>query len=169
MTLTTSVSIRNPRYAHGPGRAILFGGLLSGVLDITAALIVYGAFGLRPIPLLQGIAAGLLGSRAHTGGLATAALGLLCHFTIAFGAAAAFVLASRALPILIRRPLIFGPLYGIAVYFFMQFAVLPLSAIAHRSTSLKFTLIGCTIHILCVGTPIALVAARLALVKSAPL
>src|SRR5712691_11670715 len=55
--------------------AILWGGTACGVLDITAAFIVYGYFGLRPIRLLQGIAAGLLGPRSLEGGLATAALG----------------------------------------------------------------------------------------------
>jgi hypothetical protein len=38
----------------------------SGALDITAAFI-YGSFGLKPIPLLQGIAAEFLGARACSG------------------------------------------------------------------------------------------------------
>ena len=161
MPSPTTISISNPH--QSPAQAILFAGLICGVLDITAAFIVYGTFGLHPIPLLQGIAAGLLGTaHGHTGGLTTATLGLLCHFTIAYGAAIAYVLASRPLPILTRRPLLFGPLYGVAVYFFMQFAVIPFSATPRPTTSLKFTLIGCAIHILCVGTPIALVTARLA-------
>jgi hypothetical protein len=42
-------------------RAILWAGLAAGVLDITAAFVVYGAFGARPMRILQGIAAGLLG------------------------------------------------------------------------------------------------------------
>jgi hypothetical protein len=41
--------------------AILWGGLACGVLDITAALLVYGYFGAKPLRLLQGIAGGLLG------------------------------------------------------------------------------------------------------------
>ncbi|MEJ0059888.1 MAG: hypothetical protein WDM79_10085 [Terricaulis sp.] len=40
----------------------------------------------------------------------TAALGLLLHFVIATGMAAAYVIASRVLPILLRLPLIFGAL-----------------------------------------------------------
>ena len=57
--------------------AILWAGLISGGLDITAALAVYGFFGLKPVRLLQGIAGGLLGPRTFEGGLATAFLGLL--------------------------------------------------------------------------------------------
>lgn len=50
---------------------IAWAGLLCGILDITAAFIAYGCYGLKPVPLLQGIAAGLLGQRAWEGGLAT--------------------------------------------------------------------------------------------------
>ncbi len=79
-------------------RAVLWAGLACGVLDITAALIVYGYFGLKPVRLLQGIASGLLGPKAFQGGLGAALLGLLCHFVIAFGAAAVYSAASRAIP-----------------------------------------------------------------------
>jgi hypothetical protein len=106
--------------------------------------------------LLQGIAAGLLGRGAFAGGLLTAFLGLLCHFFIAFSAAAVYVLSSRGLAVLARRPTIAGPLYGIVVYFFMQLAVLPLSGAIKRPFSLEMTIIGVIIHIFCVGLPIAL-------------
>ena len=56
--------------------AVLWAGFACGVLDITAALVVYGYLGAKPIPLLQGIASGLLGPKAFQGGLATALLGL---------------------------------------------------------------------------------------------
>jgi|SRR5215469_1206517 len=139
--------------------AILWGGLICGVLDITAALVVYGAFGARPIPLLQGIAAGILGSRSFEGGLPTAFLGLLCHFFIAFSAATVFVLISRRIPFLVHNTLLSGVLYGIAVYYFMQ-GVVRLSAARHFPFSLKMMIIGVVIHIFCVGLPIA-IAARL--------
>ena len=142
--------------ARGPLSAFLWGGLICGTLDITAAFLVYGTFGARPIPLLEGIAAGLLGRGAFAGGLQTAFLGLLCHFFIAFSAAAVYVLSSRGLAVLARRPTIAGPLYGIVVFFFMQLAVLPLSGAIKRPFSLEMTIIGVIIHIFCVGLPIAL-------------
>jgi len=108
--------------------ALVWAGFTCGVLDITAALVVYGFFGLKPMRLLQGIASGLLGPRAFSGGLTTALLGLLCHFLIAFGAAAVYLVASRALGFLIEHAVISGFLYGVAVYFFMNRIVLPLSA-----------------------------------------
>jgi hypothetical protein len=140
--------------------AILWGGLACGVLDITAALVVYGFFGARPIRLLQGIAGGLLGPRAFSGGLATALLGLVCHFSIAFSAAAVYVGMSRLLPFLVEQTVLAGVLYGVAVYFFMNHVVVPLSAATKRPFSLKMMAIGIVIHMFCVGLPIAIAARR---------
>lgn len=139
---------------------VLWAGFACGVMDITAALIVYGYFGAKPLRLLQGIASGLLGPRAFDGGFATALLGLLCHFAIAFGAAAVYYLASRGLRLLIENAVISGVLYGVVVYFFMQHIVLPLSAAAKRPFSLKMMIIGVVIHIFCVGLPISLSVRR---------
>jgi hypothetical protein len=141
-------------------RAVLWAGFACGVLDITAAFIVYGFFGAKPVPLLQGIASGLLGPRAFQGGLATALLGLLCHFAIAFGAAAVYFAASRAIPFLIQNAVVSGALYGVAVYFFMNRIVVPLSAAAKRSSSLKLMIVGVIVHIFCVGLPISLSVRR---------
>jgi len=139
---------------------VLWAGFACGVMDITAALIVYGYFGAKPLRLLQGIASGLLGPRAFDGGFATALLGLLCHFAIAFGAAAVYYVASRGLRLLIEHAVISGALYGVAVYFFMQRIVLPLSAAAKRPFSVKMMIIGVVIHIFCVGLPISLSVRR---------
>ena len=157
-----SVAIADQSQRVRPLSAILVGGAICGVLDITTALVVYGLFGLKPIPLLQGIAAGLLGPRSFTGGLSTAALGLLCHFVIAFSAAAVYYAASRRLSFLLRNPAASGVLYGIAVYFFMRWVVVPLSAAKSGSFSLKMTAIGLIIHIICVGWPIAFAVRRFA-------
>ncbi len=140
--------------------AILWGGLTCGVLDITAALVVYGSFGAKPVRLLQGIAGGLLGQRAFEGGLATAFLGLLCHFFIAFSAASVYFAASRRLRLLVDHTVPSGVLYGIAVYFFMNRIVVPLSAANKYPFSLKMMIIGVVIHIFCVGLPISLAVRR---------
>ncbi len=140
--------------------AVIWGGFACGVLDITAALVVYGYLGLKPVRLLQGIASGLLGPKAFDGGLATALLGLLCHFFIAFGAATVYFVASRAIRPLIQHAVVSGVLYGVAVYFFMNRIVVPLSAAAKRPFSLKLMIVGVVIHIFCVGLPISLSVRR---------
>ena len=136
-------------------KAIGVAGLLCGTLDIAAALVVYGSMGAQPIRLLQGIAAGLLGLQAFQGGAPTAALGLFLHFVIAYGAATVFYLASRGLRFLLHQFALSGLLYGIAVYFFMNRIVVPLSSAHKYPFSLKMMLIGVVIHIFCVGLPIA--------------
>jgi hypothetical protein len=151
-----------PHPGHPILRAIFWAGLFCGVNDIVAAFVIYWPFGARPIELLQGIAAGLLGHKAFHGGLPTAALGLFCHFLIAYGAATVYVLSSRVLAFLARRPLIAGPLYGIAVYWFMQLVVVRHSGAIHRPFSRELTLIGIAIHICTVGLTIALTTRRFA-------
>jgi hypothetical protein len=139
-------------------RAVLWAGFVCGSMDITAALTVYGHYGLLPMRLLQGIAAGLLGPRSYEGGIATAALGLFCHYFIAYSAATVYFLASRSIPILVDHFIGFGALYGVAVYYFMQWVVISLSATTRRPFSVKMMLIGVVIHIFCVGLPISTVA-----------
>jgi hypothetical protein len=143
-----------------PWLGLLWGGLIAGSMDITAALVVYGRYGLTPIRLLQTVAAGLLGERAFEGGLPTALLGLLCHFVIAFGAATVFFLASRSLSFLVQHAVVSGLLYGVAVYFFMNPIVVPLSAARKYPFSFKMMVISVVIHIVCIGLPIALSVTR---------
>lgn len=140
-------------------RAIVWGGLLAGVGDITFAFVMSGLRGVGPVIVLQSVASGLLGRAARDGGLVTAALGALLHFFIAFSWATVFWLVSRKLRFLVQHPVVCGLLYGAAVYFFMYFVVLPLSAIyfpLNRTAS--SILINSTGHMLLVGLPIALAA-----------
>ncbi|MGH9493702.1 MAG: hypothetical protein ACRD3B_01790 [Candidatus Sulfotelmatobacter sp.] len=141
---------------------ILCSGLLAGALDITAAFLVYGYLGAKPIPLLQGIAAGALGPRSFNGGLATAALGLFFQFLIATIWATVYVIASRSISFLITNAPLAGALYGILVYFFMNRIVVPLSAARKYPFTIRGMVIGAIIHIVCVGLPIALITRRFA-------
>jgi hypothetical protein len=141
--------------------AILTAGLVAGALDLLAAFVLSASRGGGPVQALQGIATGVLGRSSYTGGLASAALGLVCHFTIALGAAATFYAASRRLTFLTSQVMLSGALYGVAVYFFMQYVVLPLSAFPGRPASQLSTIAtGLLIHIFCVGLPISLVESR---------
>jgi hypothetical protein len=143
------------------GRAIVWGGLLAGLGDITFAFVASGLRGVGPVRVLQSVASGLLGEAAKDGGLATAALGGVLHFLIAFIWATVFWLLSRQLGILVRRPVVCGLLYGFAVYAFMYLVVLPLSAAYFKpSFAPDVVLLNSAGHMLLVGLPIALAAAR---------
>jgi hypothetical protein len=140
-------------------RAILLGGLIAGTLDISyACSYSYIVRRTSPIRILQSVASGVLGAKAFTGGLKTAVLGLAFHFLIAFTAAAVYYLASRKLRFLITQAIISGVIYGLAIYLFMNFVVLPLSAIPFKMSYPPASLIGgLLIHTLGIGLPIALV------------
>lgn len=145
-------------------RAWVTAGLFAGVMDLTAACLHAAYLGASPIRVFHFVASGLVGREAAlSGGTPTALLGILLHFVIAFGAAGTYLAASRFWGFLMDRPFVAGPLYGIAVYWFMQLVVIPASAIVPRgSPDLSNRLTAIAIHIVCVGLPIAWSVARFA-------
>jgi uncharacterized membrane protein YagU involved in acid resistance len=140
--------------------AIAWAGLIAGILDISSAFILSYPKGVGPIRVLQGVAAGLVGSESSIkGGVATAGLGLAIHFFIAFVAAAVFYVASRKLVFLTRYPVISGLLYGVVVYGFMYWIVMPLVyPVVHPSVSRDVTAV--CVHMFLIGLPIALIVRR---------
>jgi hypothetical protein len=143
-------------------RAIFWGGLVAGTLDITAACVYsWVRAKVSPVRVLQSVASGLLGPDSYGGGAKTAVLGLAFHFLIATTATALFYLASRKLRFMIERPVTWGLVYGVLVYLFMNFVVLPLSALPMRTAPpLSSRVINCLIIMFCVGLPIALIVRR---------
>jgi uncharacterized membrane protein YagU involved in acid resistance len=138
---------------------IALASLIAGILDITSAFVIAGIKGTGSIRMLQGIASGLLGQRSFEGGMATAGLGLAIHFLIAFTAAAVFYTVSRKFGFLTQHAVVSGLLYGIAVYIFMYWIVVPLAfPTARHSMSRDVTAV--IIHIVLIGLPIALVVRR---------
>lgn len=98
-------------------RAIIYGGLVVGVLD---ALDAHDFF---RRPLGRDAAAHLsvdrvrlVGARVVSGGMRTAALGVFFHFLIAFAIVAVYFVASRQLPVLTKHPVLYGIGYGLVVY-----------------------------------------------------
>lgn len=142
-------------------KAILLGGLAAGILDITAASVnIWLNSGRGPVRTFQSVAGGLYGAATFNGGYRTAALGLAIHFFIALTAAAVYYRASRKLRFMIRRPVLSGALYGIAVWLFMYLIVLPLSAWKVSTYSFSSVATGVLIHIFFVGLPISLAIRR---------
>jgi len=140
---------------------IMWGGLLAGTLDICAAfLTAWWRAGMRPSQVLHFVASGLLGAAAFRGGTTAAIIGLACHFLIATTATAVFYVASRRWMFLIERPITAGLLFGIAVWLFMTFVVVPLSQVASRPATLSGRIIGVSTIMFCVGLPIALIVRR---------
>ena len=140
-------------------RAILTAGLVVGVLDISSAFVIWWQRGVALQRGLQGIAAGLLGAKSFEGGMATAGLGLVLHFFVAFVVVSVFYLANRRMPFLTKQPVVWGVLYGIGVYIVMYWIVLPsaFSTFRHRPSN---ELLALAIHICLIGLPTAFIVRR---------
>jgi hypothetical protein len=153
-------SIPLSRATLRPGQWVVLGGLIAGTLDIAYAIAFWAFKGVAPMRILQSIAAGVQGKEAAVaGGMSSALLGLLLHFTMALMMAGAYYLASRRLPLLVRRPLLFGALYGLMLYVVMNYIVVPLSA-AGPGQPPSGLWMACSIvaHVVLVGIPCAYAA-----------
>ena len=146
--------------------AILYGWLAVGILDMCDAYFFFGFYyNISFFRVFQGVAAGLYGREAaRAGGISTGLQGLALHFVVAFGVSLVFYLLCTQFKFLYRQPFIWGPIYGIGVNFFMQYVVIPFSAIpataADRFAPLVFdwpfvnSIVG---HALLIGLPLALI------------
>lgn len=145
-----------------PALAIFSGTLIVGSLDLTYAIVFWFLRrGLPPTRILQSVAAGLLGrDGARNGGMSSALLGLVLHYFIAFAIVFVYWIVSRRVPILTTRPWLFGAIYGLGVYAFMNYVVIPLSAIGRSTAPPYWPWIACSlfVHAFFIGVPAALVA-----------
>ena len=157
-SIAASLADSGPR----PFAAIFWGGLLAGIFDITQAFIGFGMLGARPFRILQHIAGGVFGARSMQMGWTSAALGLVFHFSIAFGAAVVYYLASRVLRIMVKHAVVCGLIYGELVFLFMYFVVLPLTPLGPAHFNFVTYITGPIGHTVLVGLPIALSVRRFA-------
>jgi hypothetical protein len=140
---------------------VVLGGVTAGVLDIVDAFAVAFVNGGTPVRVLHAIASGVLGRDAYQGGAPAAALGLALHFLIAMSVAAAYLVASRRFAVLLRRPVWCGIAFGLAVWAFMYYVVLPITFNRpNRIPALPLLINQLVIHAIGVGLPIALFASR---------
>ena len=140
---------------------MLAGGLVAGALDILYACVFWGVR--RGVParrIFQSVAAGVLGKSTFDGGLETAALGLALHFFIAISMAVAYYLVARRWSLLWRQAWLCGAVYGVFLYAFMNYVVVPLSRAAAGSKDVLWITLSVLAHMLLVGIPCAVFARR---------
>ena len=140
-------------------RPILTATLVAGTLDILAATGLTLVYGREPANMLRYVASGPFPA-ATEWGASGAALGLATHFAIMAAMAALFVVAAERLPALRLRPLRWGVAYGLATYVVMNLIVVPLRWPAAFPPSPISVVTQLFCHIVLVGIPIALIAAR---------
>lgn len=140
-------------------RPILASTLIAGTLDMLAAVAMTLLNGRDPMGMLRYVASGPFPG-ATAWATAGSVLGLAVHFALMAVMAAVFVLAAARLRALWEKPALWGVLYGLATYVAMNLVVVPLrfgTGLPTRPLAIA-TQLG--FHILLVGIPIALAAAR---------
>jgi len=151
-----NVSTMNRSFA-----GVLVGGGIAATLDIIYAIVRNGGYDRSPLWVLQSVASGWMGEAAFTSGTTGGIIGLLSHYGILFVAAAIYLVASRSFPVLRSRAMACGILFGVLVYLFMNFVVLPLSAFPFDLSYPPLRLLeGFVSHGFLVGIPIALAIRR---------
>ena len=132
---------------------------VSGTLDILFAMILTLSFG-RQIPnMLRFVASGPFPAATDMGA-GGAILGLVVHFALMAIMAAVLVLIVQWRPQLAATPLLTGLAYGLITYFVMNWLVVPLrfdTPLPPKPLSIATQLFA---HIVLVGIPMALIAAR---------
>lgn len=138
----------------------ILAGLAGGAADILTAFVIYRPA--TPVLILQSVASGLLGAASFSGGMGSAAVGLAAHFAIAIVFAALFIAAAVQAPVALRKPVLSGLLFGVAVYGVMNAIVVPLSMSPPRPvpSAPDMVALGLMAHAL-FGIAIALVTARM--------
>lgn len=140
-------------------KSILTATLVAGTLDILAAIGLTLYFGGKIPNMLRYVASGPFPA-ATDWGTGGAVLGLAVHFALIAVMVVIFFLAMRQWPQMAGSPLLWGVVYGLVTYVAMNLIVVPLrfgTGFPPSTTSLV-TQLFC--HIVLVGIPIALIAAR---------
>lgn len=107
-------------------------GLAIALVDTILFTAFWWPQGVSPDRIFRGIAAGLFGDDAMTGGAEMVVAGIVLHAVNATLFVAIYERVARVLPALRRNPLLWGPPYGLVVYAGMNFVVIPLSRIGYR-------------------------------------
>ena len=93
-------------------------------------------------------------------GAAGSILGLIVHFALMAVMVAVFLVAAKNWPRLLADPILAGSAYGLITYFVMNWMVVPLRFGAPIPPEPRAIVSQLFAHVVLVGIPIALIAAR---------
>ncbi len=110
-------------------RYAIIGGIVLGCVDILFAWLFWRDQGLTIAGVFQSIARGIYGKQAASLGSTSIAVGAFCHFFIASCMVGAWVVFVSCKPAFNRRWILWGVLYGLLLYLFMNFVLLPMTPV----------------------------------------
>jgi hypothetical protein len=140
-------------------KPIIIATLVCGTLDILFAMILTIWRGKQIGGMLRFVASGPFPSATDMG-TAGSALGLVVHFTLMAVMVAVFVIAARALPWLLDKPLLSGLAFGVLTYGILDLIVVPMrfpAAWPPKNLAIATQLFA---HIVLVGLPTAYITRR---------
>lgn len=140
-------------------KTILLAGLVAGILDAAAAVIILGKLNFTGV--WKYVASGYFGNEAFTSGNKMVFYGLIFHFCIALFWAAVFYLMFSKLPLFRAKPVLGGLLFGVLIWLTMAFLVLPNTNVPKSAFNLTAAIKNQTILMVCVGLPISMITNRL--------
>jgi len=144
---------------NGLLRPILLATLVAGTLDILAAVGLTLFYAGDPMNMLRGVASGPIPGATQWGS-AGSVLGLAVHFALMAIMVTVYMIAADRRPMLRSKPLQWGVIYGLITYVVMNLIVVPLRFPAAFPPSPRGVATQLFCHIVLVGIPIALIAAR---------
>jgi hypothetical protein len=169
---TSTLTSAAPRTAvssnAGTLSRIVGAGLLLGLIDICYAWLLYVIILGRStyLRVAQSIASGILGKETYSGGMATAALGLTLHFTIAMTWTVFFYLLLRYWPPMRRMlqapngAIYVGLAYGVVIWLVMNLVVIPLSRANGAPLFTWLSGLSIVVHAALLGLPMVLIVRR---------
>ncbi len=146
-----------------PNPRTIAGAIIAGIVAGVTILAGFAAFALVLQPgftlagMFQFDASALVGKAAYTGN-AYVALGIALHFLVAIGWAVGYAWAAERQRQLLTRPLLSGAVFGLIVYFAMQFMLF--AANVYHNPSLGEFDAGLVANVVFYGIPVALINAR---------
>jgi hypothetical protein len=141
---------------------ILAATLVAGTLDATGAIVAYGPmFGKATVEgIFRGIARGIFGKKALTGGIEMAYYGLLFHYMIAFCFTVFYFFIFPYISFLRKQKFASGLLYGLFVWCVMNLIVLPLVFSRPPIFHFPASLTGVLLIMFLIGLAIAFIIPR---------
>ena len=155
------MTIQVPVTKRSPSSTILKAWLLAGTLDILSAFThYYIKTGKDPLKVLNFVAGGMFGKEAFMGGTVMQLTGLGLHYLFALLWTLVFFKIGPEIIRTVKSTVVAGLLYGMFVWAFMNFVVVPASALPAATFNFTNAMIAMLIIMFAVGVPIAIIEGK---------
>jgi uncharacterized membrane protein YagU involved in acid resistance len=144
-----------------PLQAMAWATIIAGTAKLLIMLLLFWTLQRNsPAEVLQFISSGFLGNQSFAAGFITIPVGIVLHYAIVFSLVWFLWVLYPLTPAINRWKWVTGAVYGLLVWCFVVFVVLPLSYAPQQAFSTEFNGYLLAADILLVGIPIAWVIGR---------